>query len=224
MPAPSRRPLAAAVLAALVVLAGCSDAADDADAATSTDGVRVVQLGAPGEENRELSPEEIAELEVLEPSESDIEFVQAMVPHHQQAMQMTSLVYDRTDDPDLELFVQRMDISQQDEIELMEDWLLERGEVFGSDGMHHTGELMPGMLTEEQLAELEAAEGEEFDRLFLESMINHHLGAIGMVDELVSAEDGGQDAGVFRLAQHIDSDQRIEISRMEEMLAELETR
>jgi uncharacterized protein (DUF305 family) len=223
VPAPSRRPLAVAALAALVVLAGCSDGADG-DAASSTSDVRVVQLGAPGEESRELTPEDIAELEVLEPSESDIEFVQAMVPHHQQALQMTSLVYDRTDNPDLELFVQRMDISQQDEIALMEDWLLERGEVFGSDGMHHTGELMPGMLTEEQLAELEAAEGEEFDRLFLESMINHHLGAIGMVEDLVSAEDGGQDAGVFRLAQHIDSDQRIEISRMEDMLAELEAR
>jgi uncharacterized protein (DUF305 family) len=113
-----------------------------------------------------------------------------------------------------------MDISQKDEIRLMQDWLVARGDIFGEDGNHHTGELMPGMLTEEEMAELRAAEGEEFDRLFLEGMIRHHLGAIQMVEDLLGSDGGGSDPAIFQLAQHIDSDQRIEIDRMQQLLAE----
>jgi uncharacterized protein (DUF305 family) len=88
-------------------------------------------------------------------------------------------------------------------------------------GMEMDGELMPGMLTEEELLELEAASGEEFDRLFLEAMIRHHLGAMQMVEELY-AQDGGQEPEISRLANHIYSDQSIEISRAEGMLAEMD--
>jgi uncharacterized protein (DUF305 family) len=214
-----RPPLtAAAVLAAgALALTGCSSD-DDAEAAASD--APVVQLGAPGEPNRELSPEEIEALELPEASEEDVAFVQGMVPHHQQALQMTSLVPERAANERLVLFAERMDISQKDEIRLMQDWLVARGDIFGDEDHHHSGELMPGMLTEEEMAALRAAEGQEFDRLFLEGMIKHHLGAIQMVEDLLGSDGGGNDPEVFQLAQHIDSDQRIEIDRMQQLLAE----
>jgi len=208
----------AAVLAAgALILTGCSSD-EDAEAAASDE--RVVQLGAPGETNRELSPEEIEALELPEASEEDVAFVQGMVPHHEQALQMTSLVRDRAANERIVLFAERMDISQKDEIRLMQDWLVARGDIFGDEDHHHSGELMPGMLTEEEMAALRAAEGEEFDQLFLEGMIGHHLGAIQMVEDLLGSDGGGSDPEIFQLAQHIDSDQRIEIDRMQQLLAE----
>jgi uncharacterized protein (DUF305 family) len=208
----------AAVLATgALALTGCSSGDDDAEAAASD--ARVVQLGAPGEPNRKLSPEEIETLELPEASEEDVAFVQGMVPHHEQALQMTSLVPDRAANDRIVLFAERMDISQKDEIRLMQDWLVARGDILGEEGHHHSGALMPGMLTEDEMAALRAAEGEEFDRLFLEGMIKHHLGAIQMVEELLGS-GGGSDPEVFQLAQHIDSDQRIEIDRMQQLLAE----
>jgi uncharacterized protein (DUF305 family) len=214
-----RPPLSVVVVLVAVALAltGCSSGEDDEAAASDA---RVVQLGAPGEPNRELSPEEIEALEPPEASEEDVAFVQGMVPHHEQALQMTSLVPDRAANERIVLFAERMDISQKDEIRLMQDWLVARGDIFGEDGHHNTGELMPGMLTEEEMAELRAAEGEEFDRLFLEGMIKHHLGAIQMVEDLLGSDGGGSDPEIFQLAQHIDSDQRIEIDRMQQLLAE----
>jgi uncharacterized protein (DUF305 family) len=210
--------IAGAVLAAgALILTGCSSD-DDAEAAASD--ARVVQLGAPGETNRELSPEEIEALDLPEASEEDVAFVQGMVPHHEQALQMTSLVPDRAANERIVLFAERMDISQKDEIRLMQDWLVARGDIFGDEEHHHSGELMPGMLTEEEMAALRAAEGEEFDRLFLEGMMGHHLGAIEMVEDLLGSDGGGSDPEVFQLAQHIDSDQRIEIDRMQQLLAE----
>jgi uncharacterized protein (DUF305 family) len=209
--------VAAVLTAGALGLTGCSSGDDDAEAAASD--ARVVQLGAPGESNRELSPEEIDALETPEASEADVALVQGMVPHHEQALQMTSLVPDRAANERIVLFAERMDISQKDEIRLMQDWLVARGDIFGEDGHHHSGELMPGMLTEEEIAALRAAEGEEFDRLFLEGMIKHHLGAIQMVEELLGS-GGGNDPAIFQLAQHIDSDQRIEIDRMQQLLAE----
>ena len=209
----------AAVLAAgAMILTGCSSGDDDAEAAASD--ARVVQLGAPGESNRELSPEEIQALELPEASEDDVAFVQGMVPHHEQALQMTSLAPDRAANERIVLFAERMDISQQDEIRQMQDWLVARGDIFGDEDHHHSGELMPGMLTEAEMAALRAAEGEEFDRLFLEGMIKHHLGAIQMVEDLLGSDGGGRDPEVFQLAQHIHSDQRIEIDRMQRLLAE----
>ena len=214
-----RPPLsAAAVLAAgALALTGCSS---DEDAEAAASDARVVQLGAPGETNRELSPEEIEALELPEASEEDVAFVQGMVPHHEQALQMTSLVPDRAANERIVLFAERMDISQKDEIRLMQDWLVARGDIFGDEDHHHSGELMPGMLTEEEMAALRAAEGEEFDQLFLEGMIGHHLGAIQMVEDLLGSDGGGSDPEIFQLAQHIDSDQRIEIDRMQQLLAE----
>jgi len=214
----SRRTLAATV-AALVVLTGCTS--DD-----EPDGPPVVQLGSPGEPNRTLTDEEASNLDVPEYTDGDVEFVQGMIPHHAQALTMTAMVADRTFSPDLPLMAERMDISQRDEIRLMEQWLEDRGEdVPDAPGDHGHGdgaaELMPGMLTDDELAQLEQATGREFDTLFLQYMIRHHEGARVMVADLLSGEGGGgQEPEVFQLAQHIDSDQSIEIARMKSLLAE----
>jgi uncharacterized protein (DUF305 family) len=212
----ARRTLLAALT--LVVLAGCSSDEDEPDAPP------VVQLGPPGETGTPLSEDEIAELDYAQYTEADVAFVQGMISHHAQALVMTDLVADRTGRDDLPQLAERMDVSQRDEIALMEQWLEDRGEEVpdASAGHHHgDGDLMPGMLTADDLASLEAASGRDFDELFLLYMIRHHEGAMMMVAELLSSDDGGQESEVFGLAQHIDSDQKIEIARMKSLLAEI---
>ncbi|MGH8838194.1 MAG: DUF305 domain-containing protein [Jiangellaceae bacterium] len=203
---------------ALVVVAGCSSDEDEPDAPP------VVQLGPPGETGTPLTDDEIAELDDAQYTEADVAFVQGMISHHAQALVMTDLVADRTGRDDLPQLAERMDVSQRDEITQMERWLEDRGEDVpdASAGHHHgDGELMPGMLTDDDLARLEAASGRDFDELFLLYMIRHHEGAMMMVAELLSSDDGGQESDVFRLAQHIDSDQNVEIARMKSLLAEI---
>jgi uncharacterized protein (DUF305 family) len=212
----ARRILLAALT--LVVLAGCSSDDDEPDAPP------VVQLGPPGETGTPLSEDEIAALDDAQYTQADVAFVQGMISHHAQALVMTDLVADRTGRDDLPQLTERMDVSQRDEITQMEKWLEDRGEEVpdASAGHHHgEGELMPGMLTDDDLARLEAASGRDFDELFLLYMIRHHEGAVMMVAELLSSDDGGQESDVFRLAQHIDSDQNVEIARMKSLLAEI---
>jgi uncharacterized protein (DUF305 family) len=203
------------VLGSVVVLAlgltACT--ADEVPAPTSP----VVQLGAPGEANRTLSPEEAAGLEMVEHVEADVTFMRGMIDHHSQALVMTGLVEERTDDRDIRLLAERMEISQQDEIDQMAKWLQDRAQPLREDGHAGHGD-MPGMLTEGQLAELEAAKGDAFDRLFLEYMIQHHEGALQMVRDLYKA-GGGQEATIGQFALHVEGDQGIEIARMQEMLA-----
>lgn len=211
----ARRTLLAVL--ALVAVAGCS--ADE-----EPDAPPVVQLGPPGETGTPLTDDEIAELDDAQYTEADVAFVQGMISHHAQALVMTDLVADRTGRDDLPQLAERMDVSQRDEITQMEQWLEDRGEDVpdASAGHHHgDGELMPGMLTDDDLARLEAASGRAFDELFLQYMIRHHEGAVMMVAELLSSDDGGQESDVFRLAQHIDSDQNVEIARMKSLLAEI---
>lgn len=181
----------------------------------------VVQLGAPGEPNRTLSPEEAAGLEVPEHVEADVTFMLDMIDHHSQALVMTGYVDERTDDRDIRLLAERMEVSQEDEIDQMAQWLQDRAQPLRENGhdSHGAGHEMPGMLTEQQLAELKAATGDAFDRLFLEYMIQHHEGALQMVQELYRA-GGGQEPGIGQFAAHVEGDQGIEIARMESMLAE----
>jgi uncharacterized protein (DUF305 family) len=168
-------------------------------------------------------------------TDADVEFVHMMLPHHAQALELTALVKERSSRDDVPLFAERLELSQQDEIDLMVAWLekhdLPVPEGFGDDehgdhdgpdhGSHDGhGELMPGMLTPEQLEQLAAAHGEEFDRLFLQFMYYHHSGALKMVEDLLAA-DGAQESELFQLVTHIDSDQRIEMDRMLEMMSEL---
>ena len=161
-------------------------------------------------------------------TDADVEFVQMMLPHHQQALEMTALVEDRAADPDLAQLAERIEVSQQDEIALLEKWLSQRGEmVSGMHGGHgdHGGagghQDMPGMLTPAQMAELDAARGADFDRLFLTRMIQHHRGAVSMVTDLFDTYGAGQDETVFKFASDVNVDQSTEIARMERMLADL---
>lgn len=155
----------------------------------------------------------------------DVRFMQHMIAHHAQALVMAALVPERTRSEAMRLLAERIEVSQRDEIALMQQWLRDRGEPVpevGADGAVHGavhGEAtMPGMLSAEELARLEQARGEEFDRLFLELMIRHHEGALVMVGELFAAPGAGQDPEVFRLAMDVDADQRAEIRRMQAIL------
>lgn len=211
-------------VAAAVLLVGCSSAADG-DAATEAPEPRILQPGAPGEESRELTAEEIDDLaRVDEPTPADVAFMQGMIVHHVQALQMARLVPDRTARDDVPLFAERIDVSQEDEIDLMRAWLEGYDEEVPSllPGHDHGDEHdMAGMLAPAQMAELEAADGEEFDRLFLESMIVHHLGAVAMVESLFS-EGGGASPAIARFANDVAADQGIEINRAQAMLADME--
>jgi len=203
----------------LLLVVGCTA---DGGAEADSDGPRVVQLASPGATNRVLSEEEAAQLPTPQHTAADVAFVRAMIPHHAQALVMTDLVAERTTRTDLPKFAERIAVSQRDEIALMEQWLIEHGEQT-SDPHHDHGdtELMPGMLTDQQLAQLESAQGAEFDQLFLQFMIYHHEGAVVMVNDLLTGGEGGQEPAIFQLAQHIDADQRIEIARMYSLLGEL---
>ena len=209
----SRRFLPLCMAAVLTLgLAACT-AEPDPPAPVST--VPVIQPGAPGEPNRTLSPEEAAALPTGPPHiEADVIFVRDMLHHHAQALVMTGYVPDRTQNQDVRLLAERMEISQEDEMDLLERWLQDRGEPVRDPDAAHGGHAdMPGLLTDAELAQLEAAKGDEFDRLFLEFMIRHHQGAIQMVADLY-AEDGGQEIELGLFARHVESDQAIEISRM----------
>jgi uncharacterized protein (DUF305 family) len=143
--------------------------------------------------------------------------MQGMIHHHAQALAMTMLVAERTDTEAIHQMARRIDISQRDEIARMRRWLLARGQEAPDENAHVHGELMPGMLTPEQMDQLAAARGAAFDRLFLELMIQHHEGALVMVRDLAS-NGGGQEAEIFVFTTDVDADQRAEIARMRGLL------
>ncbi|HEX6372003.1 MAG TPA: DUF305 domain-containing protein [Longimicrobium sp.] len=156
--------------------------------------------------------------------EADVRFVTGMIAHHAQALEMVALVPDRATRDDVRMMAERIEVSQRDEIALMQRWLQARGEaVPAADGGHsHHGAghaPMAGMLTPEEMQSLAAASGAEFDRRFLELMIRHHEGALAMVAELFGTRGGGQESEVFHIASEVDADQRMEIDRMRTMLA-----
>jgi uncharacterized protein (DUF305 family) len=155
-------------------------------------------------------------------TEADVRFMQGMIAHHAQALEMTALVPSRSASGQVKLLSQRIEVSQNDEIAQMQRWLRRRGETVPGPHAHHEGgHRMPGMLTPEEMARLAAATGAEFDRLFLESMIRHHEGALVMVAELFASRGGGQDTQIYEIAAGVDSDQRIEIDRMRAMLQQM---
>jgi uncharacterized protein (DUF305 family) len=153
---------------------------------------------------------------------ADAAFMRDMIAHHAQALEMTALVPDRAAREDVRQLARRIEASQRDEIALMRRWLAARGQpVPDSPAGHespagHRG--MPGMLDTHQLARLAQSSGESFDRLFLESMLVHHEGALVMVARLFATEGAGQDIELFQFASAIDADQRAEIARMRRML------
>ncbi|MCC7242955.1 MAG: DUF305 domain-containing protein [Acidobacteria bacterium] len=157
-------------------------------------------------------------------TEADVKFMQGMIGHHQQAIEMAVLLPSRTSREDMKLLARRIEVSQADEIQMMQGWLRARGQTLPDPHAHHLhgATLMPGMLTMEEMVRLEAAGGVEFDRLFLEGMITHHGGALTMVHELFATPGAGQDGGVFAFASDIEADQQMEIDRMGAVLRELQ--
>ena len=185
----------------------------------------VVQPGAPGQPTRTLPPETRPTLPPATPA--DINFMQGMIMHHAQAVEMTALIDSHTQNKALRTLGARISKSQSDEIGFMKRWLMARGEPT-THTMHHMpgmdmssgSMLMPGMLTPKQMSALKKATGEQFDRLFLTGMIQHHKGALTMVKELFDTAGAGQEAELFNFATDVDSGQRAEIRIMQTMLGE----
>jgi uncharacterized protein (DUF305 family) len=148
---------------------------------------------------------------------ADVRFMQHMIGHHAQALQMTAIAPTNGASDGVLRLARKIDISQRDEIAMMRSWLAERQQAVPA-GAHSAAMMMPGMLSAEQLARLEAAHGIEFDRLFLVLMMRHHEGALQMVGELFRTPGAGQDPDLFRFATDVDADQRDEILVMERLL------
>ena len=184
----------------------------------------IIQPGAPGESARVLTAEEAIEIAVTSHSPDDVLFMQDMIPHHNQAVQMSELVADRTNLPELVDVSGRIDASQLDEIEFMQQWLRERGERIPDPTAHeamHTTHKMAGMASPEQMAELAELNGTAFDRLFLTLMITHHEGAVTMVKELLEQPGSAYDPVLFEFTTDITNDQATEIERMNALLVSL---
>tara|TARA_B100000959_G_scaffold274209_1_gene325759 strand:+ start:292 stop:2802 length:2511 start_codon:yes stop_codon:yes gene_type:complete len=183
--------------------------------------VPIIQPGAPGQPGRIISAEQASDLAAIQYAAADVMFLQGMISHHAQAMEMAELVESRSTREVMDLLAQRISLSQDDEIAMMQGWLSERDlAVPGADAHHAVGfELMPGMLSDEQMAELEQAQGAEFDSLFLNTMIEHHLGAIEMVENLLDQRGSAQEPVLYAFTSDITSDQNSEIERMDAMLA-----
>ena len=188
--------------------------------------ISVVQPGAPGTPSRRLPSSTSA---VPPPrSQADIAFMQGMIMHHAQAVEMTALIPSHTTDKAIRTLGERISLSQADEIKFMKRWLAARNAPVsmampGMPDMDNKGKpmpAMPGMLTPQQMHELEQAEGAEFDRKFLTGMMQHHNGALVMVKQLFDTPGAGQDAELFDFATDADNSQRAEIRIMEDMLKE----
>jgi len=185
----------------------------------------IVQPGAPGKATRTLTAEQATKLAEASHTASDVAFMQAMIVHHQQAVEMAVLVKDRTNTEDLVEIAGRIEASQGDEIGFMKGWLATRGEPLEDPKMAghgaHMHHMMAGMASPEQMKALSQAKGVEFDRQFLSLMIAHHEGAVEMVEKLLDEDGTAADPVLYRFVGDIDSEQTTEIKRMDKLLAGL---
>ncbi|RNJ64220.1 MAG: DUF305 domain-containing protein [Porphyrobacter sp. IPPAS B-1204] len=186
---------------------------------------QIVQPGAPGQASKTLTAEQAVKLAQASYTASDATFLQHMIVHHQQALDMALLVKDRTNTKELVDIAGRIESSQADEIAFMKGWLTERGEPVEDPKMAghgaHMHHMMAGMASPEQMAALAAAKGVEFDRLFLTLMIAHHEGAVDMVEKLLDEDGTAADPVLYQFVGDIDSEQTGEIERMDKLLAGL---
>jgi uncharacterized protein (DUF305 family) len=195
----------------------------------SSDSAVIVQPGAPGKPSRTLPSSTRPILPAI--ANSDVEFMQGMIMHHSQAVEMAALISSHTENKALRLLGARISSSQSDEIRFMRRWLAARGKAIsmpipampGMDMSHESMRLMPGMLSPEQMEALRKAEGSKFDYLFLTGMIQHHNGALTMVKDLFNTAGAGQDAEIFNFATDADNTQRAEIGIMQTMLDKQQT-
>jgi uncharacterized protein (DUF305 family) len=214
----------AAFFSLLLATLGPTDFWSAARAQTAPAAPVVVQPGAPGKPSKRLPPSVTAKLPPR--SQAEAEFMQGMIMHHSQAVEMTALIASHTENKDLRSLGARISSSQSDEIKFMRRWLAARGEPVSMPmpGMRHVNmsrrpmPLMPGMLTPEQMNTLRKAKDSEFDHLFLTGMIQHHNGALTMVKEMFDTAGAGQDAELFDFATDADNTQRAEITIMQMML------
>ncbi|MBY8336884.1 DUF305 domain-containing protein [Alteriqipengyuania sp. NZ-12B] len=212
----------AASLIALVTTMAVPLAAQDAP---------IIQPGAPGQENRSLKAEDASKLAGTNFAPADARFMQMMIPHHQQATEMTQLVEGRTSNPDIVKIAGRIDAGQGDEIAFMRDWLSSRGlpatmqhTAANMGGMTHAEHMAAmGMATPDQMKRLASLQGTAFDALFLELMIRHHQGAIRMVDDLLDQPGTAYDPVMFEFVNDIKVEQQGEIDRMNAVGAKLST-
>ncbi|HSD68907.1 MAG TPA: DUF305 domain-containing protein, partial [Woeseiaceae bacterium] len=184
----------------------------------------IIHPGAPGAPPKELSAEEAIEIADTSYSPDDVRFMQDMIPHHHQAIEMAALVTGRTNRPEIIDAAGRINGSQNDEIAFMQQWLESRGEDVPEPTAHeamHTTHKMAGMATPEQMAELAQSEGTDFDRLFLTLMIAHHEGAVKMVEKLLEQPGAAYDPVLFEFTSDVTNDQAAEIERMNALLVGL---
>jgi len=211
---------AAGILAA-VAIAGCSTAMRQ-PASQRASSPSTVQAG--------LTPAEVAKADGGRPAytAADLHFMKGMIGHHAQAIVMARWAPTHGASTAVRTLAGRIDVAQADEIAMMQSWLRDRREAVpdpshqmaGHDmpGMTRGDTLMPGMLTAEQMKQLDAARGADFDRLFLTFMIQHHQGALTMVAQLFGSPGAGQEPTIFRFASDVEADQTTEIDRMRTML------
>ena len=207
----------AAILLTSVAVAACRSGVGVA-------GPPILQPGRPGEPTRAIAVEQAVDLSRVQFTVADVQFMQGMIGHHAQAVEMVALLPSRSGREGMRLLGLRIDVSQADEIKMMQRWLEVRGQALPDPHAHHAhgAMLMPGMLTAEEMDRLTKVKGDEFDRLFLEGMIKHHEGALTMVRDLFSVGGAGQESEMFAFAADVDADQRMEIERMGAMLRELQ--
>ena len=197
---------------------------------SASGGAVIVQPGAPGQANKPLTPL-TAKAVARPPAAADVDFMQGMIMHHNQAVEMTELLKTRSQDPEVRELGKKIDVSQTDEMRWMKQWLTDRNlpiapKVNGMDmdmpGMDMSSMMpaMPGMLTAAQMDALRKASGPTFDHLFLTGMIQHHTGALIMVKQLFQNPGAGQDPQLFDFASDVDNTQQAEIDYMRHMLKE----
>ncbi len=186
----------------------------------------IVQPGAPGMASKTISAAD-ARAVSRAPSEADIHFMQGMIMHHGQAVEMTDLLRKRGHNPRVLELGKRIGISQTDEMKYMKQWLEDRGlatEMKMDMSMMNMSMdmpmMMPGMLTAAQMKALARSSGARFDRLFLTGMIQHHTGALTMVKELFETPGAGQDSVLYEFATDVDNTQQAEIDIMKRLLKE----
>src|SRR5437868_8622057 len=219
-----RQSARAAILLSVAAVAACKTTG------TGNSQPPIVQPGAPGQSGQTVAANQASDLSNVQATDADVRFMQGMIHHHAQALDMVALLEKNTSSDDMRKLGERIRISQRDEIGMMQRWLRARGQdvpdphamhMPGMMGMDHDMVMMPGMLTQEEMEHLAALKGVEFDRAFLTGMIKHHGGALAMVKELFATPRAGQESVIFAFASDVEADQQMEIDRMNGMLAGL---
>ena len=154
-------------------------------------------------------------------TEADVEFISGMIPHHTQAILISGWAPSHEANSEVRRLTERIVVGQSDDLVLMKQWLSDRGKPIPATGGHDHTMHMPGMLSAEQMAQLDGAKGTEFDRLFLTFMIQHHQGALQMVNKLFGSAGAANDDFVYKMGSDIHAEQETEIERMKLMLASL---